>query len=117
MAIQSFPQNMFDEGYHLISFDVESLLKNVPLKQTINIVLKRICNDKLADTTLTNCSLKKLLADCCTKIAFSFNNLYELVDSVSMDSPLGPVLANIILTEYEKVVVSDLLQSDILSCH
>ena len=31
-----------------------------------------------------------------------------------MGSPLGPVLANIILTEFEKVVLSDLLQSDIL---
>ena len=31
-----------------------------------------------------------------------------------MGSPLGLVLANIILTDFEQAVVSDLLQSDIL---
>ena len=39
---------------------------------------------------------------------FFDNNLYEQVDGVLMGSPLGPVLADIILTEFDKVVVSDL---------
>ena len=113
-AIQSIPQNLFDEGYRLVSFDVESLFTNVPLKRTINRILKRIYNDKLLDITLTKRSLKKLLTDSCTKTAFSFDNLYEQVDGVSMGSPLGPVLASIIISEFEKVVVLDLLKSDIL---
>ena len=114
-AIQSIPQNLFNEGYPLVSFDVESLFTNVPLKQTINIIIRRAYNEKLLDTTLTKRSLEKLLTDSCTKTAFSFdNNFSEQVDGVSMGSPLGPVLANIILTEFENVVVSDLLQSSIL---
>ena len=41
-----------------------------------------------------------LLVDSCTKTVFSFDNvLYEQSDDASMGSPLGPVLANIILTE------------------
>ena len=88
-AIQSIPQNLFDEGYRLVSFNVESLFTNVPLKRTINIILKHIYNDKLLDTTLTKRSLKKLLNDSSTKTAFSFdNNLYEQVHGVSMGSPL-----------------------------
>ena len=50
--------------------------------------------------------LVKLLLDACSKTAFSFNkNFYELIDGVSMGSPLGPSTANIIMTEPEHVVL------------
>ena len=45
---------------------------------------------------------------------FSFNNtFYEQIDGFSMGSPLGPVIANIFMTELEKYVVKDLF---VLSC-
>ena len=44
------------------------------------------------------------------KTAFSDNNnVYKQIDGVSMGSSLGPVLANIIMTELEKIMVSDLI--------
>ena len=50
--------------------------------------------------------MKKLFKDCCTKNAFSFNNtIYEQIDVVSMQLCFGPVLANIIMTELETVIV------------
>ena len=59
--------------------------------------------------------MKKLLKDCCTKNAFSFNNtIYEQIDSVSMGSYLGPVLANIIMTELETVIVDKLFTANLL---
>ena len=49
------------------------------------------------------------------KTAFSYNNkLYKQIDGVSMGSSLGPVLANIIMTELEKIVVSDLINSGLI---
>ena len=49
------------------------------------------------------------------KTAFSCNNkLYKQIDGVSMGSSLGPVLANIIMTELEKIVVSDLISSGLI---
>ena len=43
---------------------------------------------------------------------FSFSNqLYEQLDGVSMGSSLGPVLANIIMTELENVLIKDLLDT------
>ena len=46
--------------------------------------------------------------DCCSKTALSFDNqLYKQTDGVSMESSLGPVLANIILTEFERVIILD----------
>ena len=50
--------------------------------------------------------MKKLLIDACTKTSFIFhNNIYEQKDGVSMGSPLGPVLANIVMTELEEKVI------------
>ena len=50
--------------------------------------------------------MKKLLIDACTKTSFIFNNtIYEQKDGVSIGSPLGPVLANIIMTDLEKNVI------------
>jgi hypothetical protein len=60
-------------------------------------------------------TLKKLILDSCSKTAFSFNNqLFEQTDGVSMGSALGPVLANIILSEFEKLIVSDLTKSGVI---
>ena len=101
---------MFENGYQYISFDVESLFSNVPIKRTVDIILKRIYEDKLVSTNLRKRTLKKLILDTCTKTAFSFNNkLYQQKDGVSMGSSLGPVLANIIMAELEDVVIKPLI--------
>ena len=86
-----------------MSFDAVSLFTNVPLRETVNIILKREYQDRLIKTNLKKRSLKKLLTDVCTKISFIFNNqIYEQEDGVSMDSPLGPVFANIKMIELEE---------------
>ena len=54
-------------------------------------------------------SLKKLILDTCTKTAFSFSNMiYDQKDGVSMGSLLGPVMANIMMTELENKVIKPL---------
>ena len=89
-----------------------SLFTNVLLKKTVNIILKRIYKDKLIKTTLTKRSLKKLILNTCTKTAFSANmKMYEQIDGLSMGGSLGPVLANIIMTEFEIVVIEKLIQN------
>ena len=95
--------------------DVVSLFTNVPLNRTIKIILKRVYEEKLLATKLRRNTLKKLIKDTCMKTAFSCNNkLYKQIDGVSMGSSLGPVLANIIMTELEKIVVSDLISSGLI---
>ena len=62
--------------------------------------------------------MKKLILDACTKTAFSFNNkFYKQIDGVSMGSPLGPVLANIIMTELESTVVKELVDKSIIKLY
>ena len=107
--------SLLDKGYRLVSFDVVSLFTNVPLKRTINIIVNRIYEEKLIDTKLRKHTLKKLILDCCTKTTFSFNDkLYEQTDGVCMGSSLGPVLANIIMTELEKIVLPNLINENII---
>ena len=104
-----------NKGYSVVSFDVASLFTNVPLKRTINIILDRIYKEKVLNVTLKKSTLKKLIFDCCTKTTFSFNdNLYEQKDGVCMGSSLGPVLANIIMTELEKLILPKLIGDDVI---
>ena len=103
--IKGISQHLFENGYQYILFDVESLFTNVPIKWTVDLILKRICRDKLVSFNLKKCALKKLILDTCTKTVFSFmNKLYQQKDGVSMGSSLGPVLTNIIMSELEDVL-------------
>ena len=96
--IHSIPIELFAQGYRYVSFNVVSLFTNVPLKKTIEIILKRVYNDQLVQTKLEKRTLKKLLLDAYQKTAFFFNGkIYKQTDGVSVGSSLGPVLANIIM--------------------
>ena len=103
------------DKYVFASLDVVSLFTNVPLKKTADIILKRIYTKKEITTTLTKRSLKKLMLGTCQKTAFSFNGkIYEQTDGVSMGGSLGPVLASIIMTVCEKVIVNQLIENKIV---
>ena len=91
------------------------MVTNVPLKRTVNIILRRIYIDKVIPTTLRKRTMKKLLLDACTKTAFSFNSkFYKQIDGVSMGSPLGPVLTNIIIIELERTIVKELVDKPLV---
>ena len=93
-------------GYKMVSFDVASLFTNVPLKETIEIILKRICINKEIITDIPKQEMKELLILCTKNVHFTFNNdTYIQVDGVAMGSPLGPVLANIFMVEVETSVI------------
>ena len=113
--INLIPKELLNDGYKLISFDVVSLFTNVPLLFTVNIILDRIFKNNLIKTSLSRRTLKKLILDSCRKTIFSFNNkLYKQVDGVSMGSSLGPVLANIIMTELESKIIKPLIDRGIV---
>ena len=68
-------------------------------------------------TKLRKSTLKKLIKDTCKKTAFSYNTkVYKqiYIDGVIMVLSLEHVLANIIITELEKRVVSDLINSGLI---
>ena len=110
--IKKIPKELIkNEEYTLMSLDVVSSFTNVPLWKTVNIILDRVYNQKLIKTILPKNILKKLILDTCQKTTFKFNNsIYEQKDGVSMGASLGRVVANIVMTECEKVIVDNLVK-------
>ena len=94
------------------------MLTNVPLKRTVNIILKRIYVDNVIPTTLRKRTMKTLILDACTKTVFSFNSKFcNQIDGDTMGSPLGPVLANIIMTEPESTFVKELVDESLVKLY
>ena len=73
----------------------------MPLERTLKIIERRIYDEKELPTTLKKSTLRKLIRDTCKTILNCNDTYYEQIDGVSMGGSLGPVLANIILTEFE----------------
>ena len=60
-------------------------------------------------------TLKKFIKDSCTKTTFSFDGkIYKQIDGVSMGSSLGPVLANVIMSEFQRLVVDKLIKDGLI---
>ena len=111
--MQILPDVHNSDEYVFVSLDVVSIFTNVTLKKTVDIILKRIYTGKEITTTLKKRSSKKLILGTCQGTVFSFNGkMYEKTDGVTMGGSLGPVLANIIMTECEKVIVKQLIENN-----
>ena len=89
-------------NYALVSFDVQSLFTNVPLNRTLDIIMERIYKNNDIITDIPSKDLKDLLLLCTKQVHFQYDGSnYLQSEGVAMGSPLGPILANIFLTELE----------------
>ena len=86
-----------------------SLFTNVPLDHTINIILKRIYDQRELETKKSRKGTKDLLLLRNKNVHFSYNNkLYSQKDGVATGSPLGPVIAGIFMVDMERNVIPKL---------
>jgi hypothetical protein len=87
----------------MISLDIESLFTNVPVSETIDIILRQLYpQDNVIYQGFSKSDFHNLLKLAVEDSYFSFNNkLYRQIDGMSMGSPLGPLFANIFLSYYE----------------
>lgn len=94
-------------GY-LSSLDVENLFTNVPVNDTIKIIME-CCysNDKMNAPNIPKKIMEKLLKICTTETPFRNTNgdLYIQTDGVAMGSPLGPLFANFYMSYIENTVL------------
>ena len=76
----------------LVSYDVSSLFTNISPQETIDIAIFN--HDP--NLNITKKELKKLFCFAASQTLFN-SKFYNLIEGVAMDSPLAPVLANILL--------------------
>ena len=80
----------------LCSIDISSLFTNVPLDETIGICADALYRGHLDCPPFPEDTFNELMLIATQGVEFSFNNqMYKQLDGVTMDSPLGPALANI----------------------
>ena len=97
-------QNLdIDENDILVSYDVTSLFTNVPLQETIQIIAEKAFVDDWFNEThnlnITKSDLVQLLEVATKNQLFQFDGkLYEQIDGVAMGSPLGPLMANALIS-------------------
>jgi len=92
----------------MTSFDIESLFTNVPVKETIDIIVNSLfqSGDRLDGFSSTQ--FKKMLNLSTQDTVFLFNNaLYQQIEGMAMGSPLGPSFANSFLSYHEESWLSD----------
>ena len=104
--IDKIKNTSIELSHILVSYDVSALFTNVPLKETIDILVDKAFEgdwfNKTHSMQLQKHQLKDLLEVATTNQLFQFNGeLYEQTDGVAMGSPLGPLLANVFMCHIE----------------
>ena len=85
----------------LVSYDLCSLFTSIPLKETIDIAVNLLFEHN-PGLNITKAELKKLFEFATSAIYFLFQGtFYDQIDGVAMGSPIGHVLANILMGYYE----------------
>ena len=93
----------------IASLDVESLFTNVPINDTIAIILEHAYNHgELPPPKIPKEILKQLLELCTKKAPFKSptGDLYLQIEGVAMGSPLGPTFANYYMGHLERLLFS-----------
>ena len=86
--LKSQPPLQEDEEY--VSYDVESLFTNVPIKVTIDFILEEIYTNKKLKPLCSKLIFKRLLLKLSTESTFIFQTkLYKQTDGCTMGGPLS----------------------------
>ena len=95
---------------NIASLDVESLFTNVPLDNTINIIIDVAYNHPTIRAPKIPQNLLKNLLELCTKESpFTTPNgkIFKQIEGVAMGSPLGPLFANFYMGYLEEITFSN----------
>lgn len=92
----------------MASFDIESLFTNIPLHETIDIIIRKLFNNSNNFMGFTEEYFRKLLVLAVTGSVFLFKGvLYEQLEGLGMGLPLGPTFANIFLCFFEQIWLNE----------
>jgi len=88
----------------MCSFDIVSLYTNIPVSETIDIILDQLYANELSNYKgYSKKQFRKLLELALTDSYFRFDGkIYKQVEGLAMGSSLSPLVANIFLCNFEK---------------
>ena len=92
----------------MASYDVSNLFTNVPLTETINIILDELFTSPSSTFLgLTRNVFRTFLELAVTNSFFLFNGrLYKQVEGLGMGLPAAPTFANIFMSNHEKIFLN-----------
>ena len=103
-TITSQPPLNLDEEY--VSYDVESLFTNIPIKETIAYIIKQIYEENKLPIICSKLIFRRLLMKLTTESTFIFQgNYYKQTDGCTMGGPLSVIFSDIFMTKMENEVV------------
>ena len=108
--VEKFKKEHILSDHLLVSFDVKSLLTNVPMDESIEIIVNRIYEKNEISTDITKSEINEMLNLSTKSVHFTFEgNIYVQNAGVAMGSTLGPISANIFIVELERSVIPTLM--------
>ena len=94
-------------GNYIVLFEIVSLFTNIPLNESIELAVDLIFA-KESSIKMSKAQMRKLFHFATAQTHFAYNNqYYDQVDGVAMGSPLGPVLANLFMSNFEKTWLAE----------
>ena len=92
----------------MLSFDVVSLFTNVPLVETIDIIINRLYDAHNNNFIPIPKDIFKKLMLLATQGIFMHNErFYKQIEGIIMDNPLGPTMANIFTAHLEEKIFAE----------
>ena len=85
-----------------MSYDVESLFKNIPIGERINYITEQICIQRKLTPVCSKLIFRRLLLKLATEGTFKLNNRFlKQVDSCATSEPLSVIFSEIYMVKME----------------
>ena len=89
-----------------VSYDVESLFTNIPIKETIDYIIEQIYTYKKLKPICSKLIFKRLLLKLATECTYTFNHkFYKQIDGCTMRGPLSVTFSDIFMIKMESDIV------------
>ena len=89
-----------------VSYDVESLFTNIPIKETIDYIIEQIYTYKKLKPICSKLIFKRLLLKLATECTYTFNHkFYKQIDGCTMGGPLSVTFSDIFMIKMESDIV------------
>ena len=95
----------FDPNLIMACFSVKSFFTNIHLTETIVLCVENLYKNQTHIDRLSKSSFRSLLEITIFEsfFIFSYQKYYKRCDGVAMGSPLGPILANVFMCNFESI--------------